>query len=96
MPSLGSEPPSLEEAVEIFPKRRRINRMAYVLWPEVPSGPAMVEEEEGIAHASASGAGAPSSSASSAPLAEAYPPLAPSSSSSKYVLRPRKVKSALH
>ena len=96
VPALGSEPPSLEEVVEIFPKRRRINRMAYVLWPEVPSGPAMVEEDEGIDHASASGAGAPSSSASSAPLAEANPPLAPSSSSSKYVLRPRKVKSALH
>lgn len=95
VPALGSEPPSYEETVDIFPKRRRINRMAYVLWPEVPSGPATIEEE-GVAHASASAAGAPSSSTSSAPLAEAYPPMAPSSSSSKYILRPRKAKSTLH
>jgi hypothetical protein len=90
LPARGSEPPSSEEAVAIFPKHRRIKRMAYVLWPVVSSDSAGATASC-LAHVSASPAGAASSSASSAPLAHASPS-APPSVKLKWVLHPRKAK----
>ena len=40
LPAVGHEPPSSDEASVIFPKHRRLNAMAHVLWPEPPGTPA--------------------------------------------------------
>ena len=78
LPAVGHEPPSSDEASVIFPKHRRLNAMAYVLWPEPPGTPAFA-------------AGSESSSGSAVPVIAA--PISPISHSGyKWVLRPRKAK----
>ena len=90
LPALGCEPPSCDEAATIFPKRRHINVMAYVLWPEAPLVQAKAEPAN-LAHAPATTAGAAPSSASTGPPTR--PALStPTAGKLKWVLRPRKGK----
>jgi hypothetical protein len=101
-PRVPSGPPTKEEAALVFPKRRKLNVMTYVMWCAAKdlSCAATSSEVAAVAAVASSHSASAASSSKAAPLAELEPPSVEHSTKPaslpakalKWVLRPRGAK----